>query len=79
MDKKQERINQLERATKLTPRKFAELRSLKQGWVLIPQRVYYFIRTGHIELEECPSCIDNVIDVKRANDFFDELERNGKS
>jgi predicted site-specific integrase-resolvase len=52
-------------AIKLSPREWAKLRGVT------PQLVYYWIRTGKLDMETC-ICGRNVIDVEKAD------EHNGK-
>lgn len=55
--------DEAEGAVKLSPREYALLRGKK------PQLVYYYIRKGKLELEQC-ICGRNVIDVEAADTFF---------
>jgi hypothetical protein len=55
-------------ATKMKPRDFAKLRGVA------PQLVYYHIRNGHIDTEQC-LCGATVIDVEKANEFWDKKEQ----
>jgi hypothetical protein len=56
---------------KLTPREYAKIRNMQ------PQLVYYHLRNNHIELELC-ICGRKVIDVKKTDDFFDDLRGDKK-
>ncbi len=49
--------------TKMSPMEFARARHMQ------PQLVYYYIRTGKIQPEECV-CGRMVIDIKAADEFF---------
>lgn len=64
--------DELQDATKLSPREFAQLRGIS------PQLVYYHIRQKHLEIEHC-ICGRKVIDVATANAYFDELKDAKKS
>lgn len=55
--------DELDDATKLTPREYGKLRSIA------PQLVYYHIREGHIVKERC-ICGRSVIDVNKADEYF---------
>ena len=55
--------DELEGATKLTPREYGKLRGIA------PQLVYYHIREGHIKKENC-ICGRSVIDVDTADQYF---------
>jgi hypothetical protein len=59
---------------KLTPREYAAYRSKKTGTIVQPQNVYYYVRTGKLELETC-DCGRKVLDVKLADEFFDLREK----
>lgn len=59
---------------KMTPRQYAQHRSKLTGTIVQPQNIYYYIRTGAIELETC-ACGNRVLDVKLVDDFFDEREK----
>jgi hypothetical protein len=60
--------DEAEGATKLSPREYGLLRGIK------PQLVYYYIRTGKLELEHC-ICGRKVIDVAAADEFFKGKEQ----
>lgn len=60
--------------SKMTPREYAKRRSQETGTIVQPQNIYYYIRTGHIPLETC-ECGRKVIDVKVADDFFNERDK----
>jgi hypothetical protein len=68
------RHDELRDAEKLTPREYAELRSLDTGMIIQPQLIYYYIRTRKLELETCV-CGRKVLDVKSTNEFFDERDK----
>lgn len=55
--------DELEDATKLTPREYGKLRGIA------PQLVYYHIRQDHIKKERC-LCGKAVIDVQAADEYF---------
>lgn len=55
--------DELEGATKLSPRDYGKLRGIA------PQLVYYHIRNGRIKKEQC-QCGRSVIDVDTADQFF---------
>jgi hypothetical protein len=55
--------DEAEGATKLSPREYGLLRGKR------PQLIYYYIRKGKLTLEKC-ICGRNVIDVEKADDFF---------
>lgn len=57
--------DELADASKLTPREYAKLHHLQ------PQIVYYHLRNGHLESEQC-ACGRRVLDVRRADAFFKE-------
>lgn len=56
--------DELEDATHMTPRDFAKLQGVS------PQLVYYYIRTGKIESQQC-LCGRKVIDKEQARQVFD--------
>lgn len=68
-----DRLEELRDAEKLSVREYAELRSLETGTIVQPQLLYYYIRTGKLEVERC-LCGRKVIDVKTTNEFFDAKE-----
>jgi hypothetical protein len=55
--------DELEGATKLSPREYGKLRGIS------PQLVYYHIRQGKVQKETC-ICGRSVIDVDLADQFF---------
>jgi hypothetical protein len=59
--------DKLELQGKASPREYAQMRGM------VPQRVYYFIRSKKIEMEHC-ICGRKVIDIKKADEFFDNRE-----
>lgn len=59
----QMRLDELEGATKLSPRDYAKARGMS------PQLVYYHIREGHIKKERC-LCGRNVIDIDLADQYL---------
>lgn len=66
--------DELEDASKLTPIEYGRLRGIK------PQLIYYHLRTHnnpeegkYIQLERC-LCGKKVIDVKRADEYFEQGE-----
>jgi hypothetical protein len=65
MDELIERMKQdeLEDATKLSPREYGKLRGIQ------PQLVYYHIREGHITKETC-ICGRTVIDIDLSDKYF---------
>lgn len=71
---RQIRLDELSDATKLSPREYAEYRSLKTGTVVQAQLIYYYIRTKKLQTEIC-LCGRKVLDVKTADEFFAEKER----
>lgn len=50
-------------ATKLTPREYGRFRGIQ------PQLIYYHIREGHIQKEQCV-CGRSVIDIELADKYF---------
>jgi hypothetical protein len=54
---------------KATPIDYARLRSRTTGKKMAPQKVYYAIRTGRLELEDC-NCGRHVIDIDKADKLF---------
>jgi hypothetical protein len=73
MDREQ-RLTELRKATKLTPKDYAELRSLETGMIVRPQNIYYYIRTEKLKLETC-DCGRKVLNVEQANEFFTERDK----
>lgn len=63
---------------KMTVIEYAKTRSRKTGMLIAPQNVYYYIRSGKIDQEVC-ICGRKVIDVKSADDFFNALDKKGKT
>lgn len=65
LDELIERMKQdeLEDATKLSPREYGKLRGIQ------PQLVYYHIREGHVIKETC-QCGRSVIDIDLADKYF---------
>jgi len=61
--KRQMELDDLHDAQKLTPIEYGRLRGIS------PQRVYYHLKNDHIPLERC-LCGKKVIDVKRADEYF---------
>lgn len=59
----QMRKDELEGATKLSPRDYGKLRGIA------PQLVYYHIREGHVKKEQC-LCGRSVIDIDLADQYF---------
>lgn len=59
----QMKLDELEGATKLSPREYGKMRGIA------PQLVYYHIREGHIKKEQC-QCGRSVIDVDAADQYF---------
>jgi len=59
----QMRLHELEGATKLSPREYGKLRGIS------PQLVYYHIREGHIDKEQC-LCGRSVIDIDKSDQYF---------
>lgn len=55
--------DELEGASKLSPRDYGKLRGIA------PQLVYYHIREGHIKKETC-LCGRSVIDIEQADIYF---------
>lgn len=55
--------DELEDATKLSPRDYGKLRGIS------PQLVYYHVRQGHIEKEVC-LCGRSVVDIDACDKFF---------
>jgi hypothetical protein len=55
--------DELEGATKLSPRDYGKLRGIQ------PQLVYYHIREGHIKKEQC-LCGRSVVDIDAADQYF---------
>jgi hypothetical protein len=62
-------LDELEGATKLSPRDYGKMRGIK------PQLVYYHIREGHVKMEKC-LCGRNVIDVDLADQYFKKGQHN---
>lgn len=60
--------DQAQEVGKLSPREFAKLIGVA------PQMVYYYIRTGKIELEYC-ICGRKVVDVKLATNVFESRKK----
>jgi len=60
-------LDDLEGATKLSPRDYGKLRGIA------PQLVYYHIRQGHVDKERC-LCGRTVIDIEKADQFFKKGE-----
>lgn len=60
---RQMELDDLEDATKLSPRDYGKLRGIA------PQLVYYHIRQGHIDKERC-LCGRSVIDIDKADQYF---------
>lgn len=61
---------------KVTPCEYARLRSKQTGTIVQPQRIYYYIRTNHLQLEPCDHCgRSGLLDVKLADEFFDERDK----
>lgn len=56
-------LDDLEGATKISPRDYGKLRGIA------PQLVYYHIRQGHIDKEKC-LCGRSVIDIDKADQHF---------
>lgn len=71
------RLDELNDAIKLSPREYAERRSLVTGTIVQPQMIYYYVRTKKLRLEIC-QCGRKVLDVKTADEFFEERERNAR-
>jgi hypothetical protein len=63
--------DELEDATKLTPREYGKLRGIQ------PQLVYYHIREGHIKKELC-ICGRPVIDIDLADQYFKKGKHDGQ-
>ena len=55
--------DELEGATKLTPREYGKLRGIA------PQLVYYHVREGHVKKEQCV-CGRSVVDVDACDQYF---------
>jgi hypothetical protein len=55
--------DRLDAVGKASPREYAQMHGM------VPQRIYYFIRSGKIDLEKCV-CGRSVIDVKETDAFF---------
>jgi hypothetical protein len=53
----------------LSPREYARLRGV------VPQRVYYFVKQGKLELAPCKCCGRNVIRVDDADRVFGKFAR----
>jgi hypothetical protein len=53
----------------LSPREYARLRNI------VPQRVYYFVKQGKINLGPCECCGRNVIRVADADNCFGRFAR----
>jgi hypothetical protein len=60
--------DQMELLGKMTPREFAKLKCIA------PQQVYYYIRSGKIEMEKC-ICGRHVIDTEKASEFLDSRKQ----
>lgn len=60
---RQMELDDLDEATKLSPRDYGRLRGIA------PQLVYYHIRQGHIDKEKC-LCGRSVIDIEKADQWF---------
>jgi hypothetical protein len=58
---------------KMTPTEYAKYRSKETDTIVAPQNIYYYIRIGQLELTTC-ECGRRVLDVKAADNFFDERE-----
>lgn len=67
---KQMELDELSDATKLTPRDYGKLRGHA------PQLIYYYIRTGKLDVEKC-LCGRKVIDVADADAFFESRKKKG--
>lgn len=64
--------DQAQEVGKLTPREYAKIRFMQ------PQLVYYHLRNNHIEIELCV-CGRKVIDVKKADDYFESLRNDRRN
>jgi hypothetical protein len=60
--------DQADEVGKLTPREFAKLVGIA------PQLVYYYIRSGQLEIENC-ICGRKVVDVKKAQAVVDDKRK----
>lgn len=56
-----ERHDRIEATGKASPIEYARMRNI------IPQKVYYFIRRGKLELSPCGECGRKVVDVSEAD------------
>ena len=62
--------DELEDATKLSPREYGKLRGIQ------PQLVYYHIREGHIKKETC-ICGRTVVDIDACDQYFKKGKHDG--
>lgn len=60
---RQMELDELQDATKLSPRDYGKMRGIQ------PQLVYYHIREGHIKKEHC-LCGRSVVDIDAADMYF---------
>jgi hypothetical protein len=72
--KRQIRLDELNDATKLSVREYAERRSLQTGTIVQPQLLYYYVRTGKLHTETC-ICGRKVLDVATTDKFFEERDK----